>query len=232
MLKKRLLGESTSGDVLNKLTPILQVPSVKTPSYEIIELFAGRKNPCGAPPPTSVVSIADIQKIIQAFSHQCILDNIPCCWNFTQAGDEPVSSDNKCFELKGITGESIRGEAKIMTFETMFNKFMVRRLHSTRVARDYVRRLEWSIMVWTHSQFSGMLSGRSCAAVVDSLPRGIMEHEKCMMFVYSHLFNLPIGTQLLDNYLPPDSIDGSTIESRIFLDIYLKLFSSLQVLHY
>lgn len=229
-MKEKLEGKGCAADVLSKLSPVLQIPGVRSPSIEIIDLFAGRKPPGGGTPPTSVVALPDLQKMVQGFIMQYLNDGIPLCWqlvntNIISTGRE----ETKTWDLKGLVGGVRGGEMQIMTFETMINKFLVQRLHSTRLARDYARRLIWSIMVWTHSQYQGSFTGKPSSTVVDGLPRGLLEHEKSMVTVFSNLFGLPIGVKALDDFVPPDTVDGSSHADRMCLHIVVKTFSALQV---
>lgn len=238
IVKEQLEGRGGALDVINRLPHIFSSQS-KPLSWEIAELFAGRKPQGGAVAPTTLISIADIQKSIHLFSSYYTASIVPLCWQLNnragilQAGD-PSSTNPLTWNVNNLINGPRCGEIRVLNFENIFSKYLAQRLYNVRVSKDYLRRMEWSIMVWAHSQFSGNLSGKACSSVVDSLPRGMLEHEKSIIKVFSFLFGLPIGEKAIGEvnlFETPktESILESGTTEIMFLNIYLRCYASLQV---
>lgn len=221
-LKERLDGQSNT-DALRRLGPILQPFGCPSVAWEMVELFFGKKNTsvgAGAPP-SSLLSVSDIQKCVLQFCTQFLTNSCPLTWRVHRGvrneGGREIVSGEEAWTLTGNMG-GIRGaELKVMNFEAMvsiqdhifswssfsnasfscflqFSKYLVQQLGDIRPARERLRRILWSVLVWLQSQYrSGGVSGGLSTrfeSVVDSLPRSIMEHEKSILQALSILFGL------------------------------------------
>lgn len=225
-LKSTLEGKGGSCNVLFPFPNLFQVSGGKSISWEINELFRGRKTQSGAAP-SGIISIPDMQKAIQDYLHSLFSECAPVGWYF----DDDCSMDNlngeKRFELKGITGGLKGGDLKVMNFEDIFGKYLLLRFDSSRGARDYLRKLQWSLINWAHSYQAGvsLASRRSVNSTVDDLPRSMLEHEKSMIHCYCNLFALPLNEK---EPLNPEEETILEIEKKLFLNNFLKSYRSMQ----
>jgi hypothetical protein len=121
-LKERLEGHSTT-DALRRMGPILQPLGTVSVAWEMSELFYGKKANASGSPPSSVVSVSDIQKSLLQFCTQFLTNASPLSWAVhkgarNEGGRELVSAEQS-WTLTGNMG-GIRGaELKVMNFETM-----------------------------------------------------------------------------------------------------------------
>lgn len=133
----------------------------------------------------------------------------------------------------------------------------MQQLGGIRPARDRLRKVMWSILVWSQQQFRSSSDGGSGSrfdSVVDALPRSILEHEKSVLKVFALLFGLgekntdkdgslhsgmvTVGSQQLVEDAETGQATGRVLILRepmsglddIFLNIFMRSISAMQVI--
>jgi hypothetical protein len=121
-LRDQSVAEGGSVILLPKLLPILQHRGVESVSTEIREIWNSKKS-VAAPPPTTLISLADLQKYFIQFtdSHLCSLS--PHCWtlhttNKKFLGREMPTEGTKS-SLSGIFGGVNAAELMSMNCEIL-----------------------------------------------------------------------------------------------------------------
>mmetsp|Transcript_2683 Transcript_2683/g.4032 ORF Transcript_2683/g.4032 Transcript_2683/m.4032 type:complete len:1083 (-) Transcript_2683:88-3336(-) len=241
-LRERLEGQSTV-DVLQKLPPILQPQGFDSVSHEILSIFHGKKQygSTVANPPNTILSVSDIQKVVLQFCLYFLSNRTPLCWHVHKGmkndGGRDVTSSPDSWLVTGLCG-GIRGaELKIMSFEAMFSKFLVQQLGAIRPAREILRKIVWSILIWSQSQLRNGTEANVSRfdSVIEALPRSLLEHEKGMVKSFVRLFGLSSSGQSNESdsavsgdrdsttaFQPQSSLD------EVFLHIFMRCFSAMQ----
>lgn len=96
-------------------------------------------------------------------------------------------------------------------------------------------------MVWYQAQQGDSVSPNRLTAVVESLPRSMVEHEKGMIIVFSHLLGLT-GPSSKDSFLQTGVINSDSASptvvlrepiggiQEIFLNVFMCSVSAMKVL--
>jgi hypothetical protein len=101
--------------------------------------------------------------------------------------------------------------------------FLMLQRKTHRLARDSLRRVLWSVWIWSQ-QANQQASLSRYQSIVEGLPRHLLEHEKALILTYLSAFGLEKqvaeGTDLV-----PQQTSASP---EIFLNFFIRSFSAMK----
>lgn len=125
--KLRESDEGGSVVFLTKCSPFLQVRGCDCLRAEIQELWMSKKT-MATPPPSSLISIADLQKFLLQFSDSYLCNLLPPSWIWQMAPKKvfgrDVSAQGYHSKLLGGFSGIHATETKIMNCETLVRQFV------------------------------------------------------------------------------------------------------------